>query len=117
MVDEAQDQGGVVRLFQFLSANQALFPVATMARVLGVPQAGCYPWVDRPASSQTIVCEALLKRARAVHTNSRQSYGAPRVHAELQECAEKHDRQRIARLMRRAGLVGASHCKGGPVTT
>jgi putative transposase len=52
-----------------------------------------------------------------VHTNSRQSYGAPRVHAELQECAEKHDRQRIARLMRRAGLVGASHCKGGPVTT
>ena len=30
---------------------------------------------------------------------------------------ERHGRKRIARLMREGGLVGASHRRGGPVTT
>ena len=60
---------------------------------------------------------SLLKRVRTVHASSRQTYGAPRVHAELQARAEHHGRKRIARLMREAGWVGASHRHGGPVTT
>jgi len=100
-----------------MSANQALFPIATMARVLGVSKAGYDAWVHRPPSSHAIADEALLKRVRTVHASSRQTYGAPRVHAELQGCEEKHGRKRIARLMRQAGLVGASHRNGGPVTT
>ena len=31
--------------------------------------------------------------------------------------ARRHSRKRIARLMREAGLVGASHRRGGPITT
>jgi putative transposase len=100
-----------------MSANQASFPVATMARVLGVSKAGYYAWVHRPPSSHAIADEALMKRVRTVHASSRQTYGAPRIHAELQGREEKHGRKRIARLMRQAGLVGASHRKGGPVTT
>jgi putative transposase len=52
-----------------------------------------------------------------VHASSRQTYGAPRVHAALQATGERHGRKRIARLMRGAGLVGASHRRGGPATT
>lgn len=100
-----------------MSANQASFPVATMARMLGVSKAGYYAWIHRPPSSHAVADEALLKRVRTVHASSRQTYGAPRVHAELHGCEEKHSRKRIARLMRQAGLVGASHRKGGPVTT
>ena len=36
------DQGGAVGLFRFMSANQAGFPVASVARVLGVSKAGYY---------------------------------------------------------------------------
>jgi putative transposase len=100
-----------------MSANQASFPVATMARMLGVSKAGYYAWIHRPPSSHAVADEALLKRVRTVHASSRQTYGAPRVHAELHGREEKHSRKRIARLMRQAGLVGASHRKGGPVTT
>jgi putative transposase len=39
------------------------------------------------------------------------------VHAELRAGGEKHGRKRIARLMREAGLVGASRRRHGPVTT
>lgn len=59
----------------------------------------------------------LLQHIRAVHAASRETYGAPRVHAELRSRGERHGRKRVARLMREAGLVGASHRRGGPVTT
>ena len=100
-----------------MSANQAGFPIAAMARVLGVSKAGYYAWLQRPPSAHATADAALLKRVRTVHASSRQTYGAPRVHADLRGHGERHSRKRIARLMREAGLVGASHRRGGPITT
>ena len=100
-----------------MSANQAAFPISAMARVLGVSKAGYYAWLRRPPSAHAQADAALLKRVRTVHTGSRQTYGAPRVHAELRASGERHSRKRIARLMRETGLVGASRRRAGPVTT
>ena len=100
-----------------MSANQACFPIAPMARVLGVSKAGYYAWAHRPPSAHAVADVALLKRVRTVHASSRQTYGAPRVHADLQAQGERHGRKRIARLMQTAGLVGACHRHGGPTTT
>ena len=100
-----------------MSANQAFFPIAPMARVLGVSKAGYYAWLRRPPSAHAVADAALLKRVRTVHASSRQTYGAPRVHADLRAQGERHGRKRIARLMRDAGLVGACHRQGGPATT
>ena len=100
-----------------MSANQACFPIAAMARVLGVSKAGYYAWLQRPPSARATADAALLKRIKTVHASSRQTYGAPRVHADLHGHGERHSRKRIARLMREAGLVGASHRHGGPTTT
>jgi len=93
-----------------MSANQACFPIAPMARVLGVSKAGYYAWLHRPPSAHTVADAALLKRVRTVHASPRQTYGAPRVHADLRAQGERHGRKRIARLMRDAGLAGACHC-------
>ena len=59
---------------------------------------------------------ALLKRIRTVHATSRETYGAPRVHAELRAGGERHGRKRIARLMR---MAGSRRCQPPPrgVTT
>jgi putative transposase len=100
-----------------MSANQAILPISTMARVLGVSRAGFYAWLRRPASEHAQADAALLKRIRTVHATSRETYGSPRVHAELRAGGEKHGRKRIVRLMRDAGLVGASRRRHGPVTT
>ncbi len=97
-----------------MSTNQALFPVASMARVLGVSTAGYYAWRNRPPSVHARADADLLKRVRTVHA---MSYGAPRVHAQLRAEGDRHGRKRIARLMPAAGLVGASHRQGGPTTT
>jgi len=100
-----------------MGANQASFPIARMARLLGVSRAGYYARLDRPPSAHAEADAALLRRIRTVHATSRQTYGAPRVHATLRAAGARHGCKRIARLMRSAGLIGASHRRGGPVTT
>jgi putative transposase len=100
-----------------MSANQARFPLAAMARVLGVSKAGYYAWIRRPPSARAEADAALLARVRTIHATSRETYGSPRIHADLREAGERHGRKRIARLMRQAGLVGACHRQGGPTTT
>jgi hypothetical protein len=64
-----------------LTARSAPFPVAVMARVLGVSEAGFQAWRRRPASAHALADAALLKRIRTIHGGSRETYGAPRVHA------------------------------------
>ena len=100
-----------------MSAHQAVFPIATMARVLGVSKAGYYAWLQRPPSARAVADSVLLKRIRTIHVTSRETYGVPRVHAELRAAGEKHGRKRIARLMRAAGIVGVSRRRGTVVTT
>ena len=117
LIHEEDQEGSVVRFFRFMSLNQAYFPVATMARVIGVSRAGFYAWRQRPPPLHAIADAALLRRMKTVHASSRQTYGAPRVHADLRTRGERHGRKRITWLMREAGLVGASHQYGGPTTT
>jgi putative transposase len=100
-----------------MSANRARFPIFVMARVLGVSKAGYYAWRHRPPSAHARADEALLARIKTAHLSSRQTHGAPRVHAKLRAAGERHGRKRIAGLMRAAGLVGASRRRGGPITT
>ncbi len=93
-----------------------MYPVATMCRLLGVSTSGYYAWHGRAPSAHAESDAALLERIREIHRTSRETYGAPRIHAEL--IAEGHavSRKRIARLMRGAGLAGISRRKG-PRTT
>lgn len=49
----------------------------------------------------------MLDRIRVIHTQSRQTYGAPRIHAELRDTGVHCGRKRVARLMRQAGVAGA----------
>ena len=100
-----------------MSANQAEFPIATMARVLGVSASGYHAWRGRAPSARAVEDKMLLKRVRTVHATSRETYGSPRIHAELRAMGSRHGRKRIARLMRGAGLTGASRRRNGVTTT
>lgn len=43
-----RDRRSAEGLFRFMSANQACFPIATMAQLLGVSKAGYHAWFRRP---------------------------------------------------------------------
>lgn len=95
-----------------MSAHQAVHRVAAMCRVRGVSASGYYAWCDREPSARARSDAALLERIRAIHTQSRGTYGVPRVHAELKAEGTRVGRKRVARLMRGAGLQGVSRRKG-----
>jgi putative transposase len=59
----------------------------------------------------------LTAEIQAIHKASRGTYGAPRVHAELVAPGHHVGRQRVARLMRRTGIVGIRLCRRRPFTT
>jgi putative transposase len=82
-----------------------------MCRVLGVSESGYYAWRVRPPSKRARADGELLEVIRLIHDTSDETYGAPRVHAELSEDGVHVSRKRVARLMRRAGLVGATRRK------
>src|SRR5260370_15878112 len=106
------DRNDSVRVFRFMSAHQAVFSIAAMARVLGVSKAGYYAWLRRPPSARAVADRALMKRIRTIHVTSHETYGVPRVHAERPAGGQKHARTHAAQLMRAAGVVGVGRSRG-----
>jgi putative transposase len=87
-----------------------------MCRVLEVSPGGFYARRKRPPSARARADLELSARIAEIHRHSRQTYGAPRVHAELRARGMRVRRKRVARLMRAAQLRGVSR-RGWTVTT
>ena len=101
-----------------MSAYQDQYPIATMCRVLGVSTSGYYAWRKRGLSRRSQQNAVLVERIRVIHEQSRGTYGAPRIHAELKaEGVINVGHNRVARLMHQAGLEGVSRRKGRKTTT
>jgi putative transposase len=94
-----------------MTAQRAVHRVAPMARVLGVSPSGYYAWRKRPLSPRARTDVELAAPIHAVHRESRGTYGAPRIHADLADHGIHVGCKRVARLMRRAGLQGVSRRK------
>ncbi|WP_293807315.1 IS3 family transposase [uncultured Bosea sp.] len=102
------EQGKLERVFRFMSAQPAVFPIKTMARIFKVSASGYYAWRGRPASARATADVDLTRQIRTIDAASRKTYGAPRVHAEFKAEGIAIGKKRVARLMSAAGLVGAS---------
>jgi putative transposase len=76
--------------------------------VLGVSPSGYYAWRKRPLSRRARTDVELTAQIHAIHRESRGTYGAPRIHAELAAHGVHVGRKRVARLRRTAGLHGVS---------
>jgi putative transposase len=95
-----------VRLFEFIDAEKAYYPISLLCRMLKVSRSGYYGWKDRSPSKRDRENAALTVKIREIHNRSRRIYGYPRVHAELRALGVCCSRKRVARLMRKAGLQG-----------
>jgi len=94
--------------FRLIEAEKAEHSISRLCRVLGVSRVGFYAWRTRPPSVRALRDAELERLIAATFAESRQTYGAPRVHAELQARSVHASRKRVARLMRRQGLEGVS---------
>lgn len=88
-----------------MQANVTTWTVKEMARTLGVSSSGYYRHGRGNMSKRQQENERLLKAMRCIFLKSRQTYGSPRIHAELREQGYRCSRPRVARLMKQAGLI------------
>ena len=86
--------------FSFIDAKKVEFPVARLCEALEVSQSGYFVWKSRPASESQCKDMVLLAHIRERFCLSRETYGSPRMHADLIEDGIIAGRHRIARLMR-----------------
>lgn len=87
-----------------MEAEKAQFPITVMCQVLNISPSGYHAWRRRPESRRASQDRQVLAEIRAVHQARRQTYGSPRVHAELRAQGRPVGRHRVARLMRQSGL-------------
>ncbi|WP_345475868.1 IS3 family transposase, partial [Actinoallomurus oryzae] len=93
--------------YRLIDAEKTHHGVSLLARVLGVSRQGYYAWKSRGPSRRARQDQALIETITKIHSRSRQTYGAPRVHAELRDdFGVRVGRKRVARLMRTARLEG-----------
>lgn len=85
-------------------------------RLLGVSSSGYYAWRHRGLCPRATKDVELTEKIRYYHQQSRGTYGASRLHADLADEGIAVGRKRVARLMRVAGLPGVSRRKA-PRTT
>jgi len=92
-----------------VKVNQATHSVGVMCRLLHISRSGFYAWLERPMSERARSDLALTGKIETIHRHSKGAYGSPTIHAELSDdYGIRVGRKRVARLMRLAGLRGAT---------
>jgi putative transposase len=87
------------------------FPIEKMAIVLGVSKSGYYRFLKATPSLRAQANQRLIEKIKRIHQSSYETYGSPRIHAELQAMGEFCSRQRVARLMKAEKIMAKMHKK------
>lgn len=91
--------------------HKDFFAVDQMASILGVSKSGYYDYRNRPSSLRERYNKGLLSAIQKVFQESHETYGSPRIHAELREQGYSCSRPRVARLMRKNGIQAKMYRK------
>ena len=91
--------------------------IQTICQVLDVNRSSYYAWKGRPAPPRAHANLRLVEKLKALHGQSRETYGAPRLTAQLHTEGYLCSRNRVARLMIKAGIFGCARRKYRMSTT
>ncbi|MGI6543274.1 MAG: IS3 family transposase [Limnochordia bacterium] len=97
--------------FEFVEREKAGHSVVMLCRVLGVSTSGYYAWRMHEPSHRKLEDERLKTHIIKIYTESRNTYGAPRIRAALAKERLCCSKKRVARLMKELGIAGISRRK------
>jgi putative transposase len=80
------------------------YPMGLLCRAFGVSRSGFYAWLNRAPSPRVQEDERLKVAIKAVHVQTRETYGPLRVQPELAAQGFEAGRDRIVRLRHELGL-------------
>ncbi|HLR92868.1 MAG TPA: IS3 family transposase, partial [Atopostipes sp.] len=91
-------------IIDFITFQQENHSIQSMCEVLEVPRSSYYAAQNRTISNRVIENNELTERIIAIHTKSKQRYGAIKIHRLLIEEGFQVSIKRVQRLMKRAGI-------------
>lgn len=94
-----------------MTANPAEYFIQMMSRTAGVSRSVSFAHHSRPPSARLVADEASGKRIAKIKEASKETDGAPRIHAELANETVNVGRKRIEGLMKAKGLRSVSRRK------
>ena len=90
--------------FHLVEENRDQFSVTHMCKTLGISKSGYYAWKSRPVSQREQENQVLALHIKAIHRETDQTYGTPRITEELNEAGIVCSASRIARIKQKMGL-------------
>lgn len=75
-----------------------------MCKIFNVSRSGYYSSIGRKPSKRKMENRQILDQIRSIHRGSKQTYGSPRIAAELNCRGMKISRARVARIMKEAQI-------------
>lgn len=81
------------------------YPVDRLCDLVGVSRSGYYAWRQRAESRRVRANQILVGQMHGIHREVKRRYGSPRMHRELAARGYRCGRNRVARLMRRHGII------------
>jgi putative transposase len=103
--------------FGFVARHRGIWPVKFQCRALGVSRSGFYAWRRRAPSQRGRTDAAILETIRSSFAGSDSTYGVRRMLDEVREAGHVCGRERVARLMRGAGLRARPRRRAKPFDT
>ena len=91
-------------IFGCVARHRGTWPIDTMCEALGVSRSGFYAWRRRPPSRRAQTDAAMLAIIKASFVLSDSTYGVARMIGEVSDAGLPCGRDRVARVMRTAGL-------------
>ena len=101
----------------WIAGHRKEFEVEAMCDALSVSKSGYYAWQDRAPGIRQVRREELISEIKAVHAESRHTYGSPRVYQELQARGIKTSINTVAKLMNKAAIRSKVSKRYVPCTT
>ena len=96
-----------MKVYPFIAAEKpAERNVIRSCALLSVSRSAYYDWSKHRPSAHARTDDALRLHLRRIHTESRGTYGAPRIHQQLRQEGVHTARKRVARVMAVDGLEG-----------
>jgi putative transposase len=102
--------------YRFIDTHRAQWPLAVMARVLEVTRQGYHAWKRRQPSQRARRRQHLSEQIRDVFTQSKGTYGSPRVTFVLRRRGEWVTHKTLEVLMRAQGLCATRKRRYRPTT-
>ena len=96
-------------LYRFIDSWKAIYGPGRLCRVLEVPESSYFGWHEqgrRIASERADVEAVLVEQIRGFFTASDNTYGSPRIHADLVDAGVVVSERRVAALMAVHGITG-----------